>query len=391
MNKDNYHSWVRISHGLNKLVTNFIDKEYDDNEQETSTTKTEVLAFASRSKARAKPRKPSTACSSSRTLPTLERRWIDFEPDAQFDQAYPIEFWRLKDDLESKFEYSQYRSHDVLKSKMLGGWGNTKRFQYCTELSGEEFFLSRALQGPSGRNTIDLSLQDNVLIPNNFFEYIIMLDVPISAHSITNSGFIAGGQLSNRDRQTVFFTAVNPTHKNHQASIELDLSKPRLACYKRKWKLPEDTVYWVDLHLDQRKGLKFYQTRSNAVILYDTLPAYCISKEIVMKSEEIINQKVYVSPRPPPKISYTGNELDVWCGFWCCKKQWRHPTNRTKTDTQSSRTGRLFLLSGWETLERTKFERDTLNQEKHENVTDPTSTGKNRMRTRIHRMLRVDT
>ena len=54
MNKDNSHSWVRISHGLNKLVTNLIDKEYDDNEQETSTTKTEVFAFASRSKAEAK-------------------------------------------------------------------------------------------------------------------------------------------------------------------------------------------------------------------------------------------------------------------------------------------------------------------------------------------------
>ena len=46
---------VRISHGLNKLVTDLIDKEYDDNEQETSETKTEafplttdVFAFASR-------------------------------------------------------------------------------------------------------------------------------------------------------------------------------------------------------------------------------------------------------------------------------------------------------------------------------------------------------
>ena len=26
VNKDNYHSWVRISHGLNKLVTDLIDK-----------------------------------------------------------------------------------------------------------------------------------------------------------------------------------------------------------------------------------------------------------------------------------------------------------------------------------------------------------------------------
>ena len=50
----NSHSWVRFSHGLNKLVTDLIDKEYDDNEQETSTTtKTEVFAFASRSKAKA--------------------------------------------------------------------------------------------------------------------------------------------------------------------------------------------------------------------------------------------------------------------------------------------------------------------------------------------------
>ena len=52
----NSHSWVRISHGLNKLVTDLIDKEYDDDEQETFTTKTEVFAFASRSKAKAKPR-----------------------------------------------------------------------------------------------------------------------------------------------------------------------------------------------------------------------------------------------------------------------------------------------------------------------------------------------
>ena len=43
VNKDNSHSWVRISHGLNKLVTDLIDKEYDDNEQETSETKTEAF------------------------------------------------------------------------------------------------------------------------------------------------------------------------------------------------------------------------------------------------------------------------------------------------------------------------------------------------------------
>ena len=51
--KDNSHSWVRISHGLNKLVTDLSNKKEDDNnEQEPSemqfeeyALKTNVLAF----------------------------------------------------------------------------------------------------------------------------------------------------------------------------------------------------------------------------------------------------------------------------------------------------------------------------------------------------------
>ena len=218
-----------------------------------------------------------------------------------------IEFWRLKDDLQDKFECSQFSSDDVWKSKLAGGGGNKKRVLYCTDSSGQDILYLRVLQGHSGRNPIDPSLLDNVLIPNNFFEYIYHLGCAVNLHSITNSGLIPGGQNSGRDSQTVFFTAVNPMHKNHQDPIKLDLTKPRLASYKQKWKRHQDTVYWVNRQLAQRKRLKFYQTRCNAIILYDTLPAYCISKAIVMKSEEIIYQKVYVSPRPPPTISHIEN------------------------------------------------------------------------------------
>ena len=107
-----------------------------------------------------------------------------------------------------------------------------------------------------------------------FFEYIYHTGCAVSVHSITKSGLIAGGQNSSRERQTVFFTAVNPTHKNPQDPTELDLTKPRLASHKQKWKRHQDTVCWVDIKLAQQKGLKFYQTRCNAIILYDTLPAY---------------------------------------------------------------------------------------------------------------------
>ena len=82
-----------------------------------------------------------------------------------------IEFWRLKDYLRNHFVYSQHWSDEKWKSSMARGGGDKNIFQYCTDASGEILYL-RALQGHSGRNLVDPSLQDNVLIPDDFFKYI---------------------------------------------------------------------------------------------------------------------------------------------------------------------------------------------------------------------------
>ena len=79
---------------------------------------------------------------------------------------------RLKDDLRNQFEYSQEWSDEKWQNSMAGGGGNKKRFQYCTDPSGQEILYLRALQGHSGRNPIDPTMQDNVFIPNDFFKYI---------------------------------------------------------------------------------------------------------------------------------------------------------------------------------------------------------------------------
>ena len=71
----------------------------------------------------------------------------------------------------------------------------------------------------------------------------------------------------------------------------------------KAWKRHQNTVYWVDINLALKKGLKFYQTRSNAIILHETLPAYCIPKVVRLAIGEVIYEKVCMSPRPPPKIS----------------------------------------------------------------------------------------
>ena len=87
MNKDNSHSWVRISHGLNKLVKNWNNKDENDKKQGTSEMQFEEYAlklnasdFASRSKAKAKPQRRDSASSSTRTIPIGERSWTDIAP-----------------------------------------------------------------------------------------------------------------------------------------------------------------------------------------------------------------------------------------------------------------------------------------------------------------------
>ena len=69
------------------------------------------------------------------------------------------------------------------------------------------------------------------------------------------------------------------------------------------WKRHHDAENWVDINLAIETRLKFYQTRSNAIILQGTLPAYGIPKVVRMKTGEILYEKVYMSLRLPPKIS----------------------------------------------------------------------------------------
>ena len=145
-----------------------------------------------------------------------------------------------------------------MKKSMAGGGGNKKRYQYCTDSSRKIVYL-RALQGHSGRNLIDPTLQDNVVIPSNFFQYIYHVGCAINLHSIINSGLILGGQNLN-NRQAVFFLPVDPMDKNHKDPDAIDLNDPRHAQYMHKaWKRHQNAVYWVDINLALRKGLKFYQ------------------------------------------------------------------------------------------------------------------------------------
>ena len=78
-----------------------------------------------------------------------------------------------------------------------------------------------------------------------------------------------------------------------------NLTKPRIAPYKNTWKRFQNSVFWCNSKLAQEKGLQFYQTRSHAVVLYNTLPAACIEKAVFMKTQNELYQKMRLTPRAP--------------------------------------------------------------------------------------------
>ena len=162
----------------------------------------------------------------------------------------------------------------------------------------------RALQGHSGSNLIDPTLLDNVLIGPGIFPYIYHVGCTFNLHSIVSNGLAPGGQDLSR-RQTVFFLPVDPRKEDHKDPEHIDYSVPRHARYlQNTWKRHQDTVCWIDIDLGIiKEGLKFYQTRSNAIILQGTLPAHCIVRAERLRNGEKLYEKQYLSPRPPPKIS----------------------------------------------------------------------------------------
>ena len=186
---------------------------------------------------------------------------------------------------------------------LAAGGGPKRRYQYCPDYLGSIIYL-RALQGHSGDSIIDLAMQDHVLIIPGIFPYVYHVGSNFNIPSILSNGLIPGGQNLSR-RQYVFFLPVDPRDENHRDPENIDYSVPRRARYvQNAWKRHQDTVFWIDIdHGIIKEGLKFYQTKSNAIILQGVLPPSCIVRAERLKGGEPLYKRQYLSPRTPPKIS----------------------------------------------------------------------------------------
>ena len=242
------------------------------------------------------------------------------DPSVLREEDGAVQFKILAPMFASRFTSSPHLLIRTLLSCLQRGSGPKKRFQYCLDpYSAETIQYLRAIQGHSGRKQKDSALQDNVLLPNHFAEYIYHVGSSHDMHSIIQPELIPGGKEIKKKRQTVFFTAVNPMHAHLHKQREYDVTKPRIAVHKRNWKIHQNTVYWAKLRVAQKKGLTFFQTRSKTIILHNTLPAACIEKVVAMNSGEVRKTKMYESPRSPRKVVLKpgwARRTNGYCKHW---------------------------------------------------------------------------
>ena len=89
--------------------------------------------------------------------------------------------------------------------------------------------------------------------------------------------------------------------------------------------------------------MQFYQTRSNAITLFNTSRAICIEKVVYMKTGEDLHSKVFESPRLPRTTVLTPN-------LHHGRQDLSNPKARTSADHQRRRS------EGHEETRSAKFE-----------------------------------
>ena len=106
------------------------------------------------------------------------------------------------------------------------------------------------------------------LFRTNGREYIFHIGISWNFQSVLGSGMIPGGKENDRARQAVFFTLLNP-FGNDPGEEKPHFDYIFLIWYiikQTNWKRNQDAINWIKLSRAQNRGLRFWQTKSFAII-----------------------------------------------------------------------------------------------------------------------------
>ena len=163
--------------------------------------------------AKAGPRPTLTLTLSLVSIPYRERKWIDIEPGKFSQRCFEVSKVMIRllrhddsvhreedgavrfDDLaelfRSRFAATSHWSSQPRISFLEKGEGQKKRFQYCLNPHSSEHFLVFPSNPRTFRCTlVDPTFQDNVLLPDDFAEYIYHIGNAHDMHSIIQCGLV---------------------------------------------------------------------------------------------------------------------------------------------------------------------------------------------------------
>ena len=206
-------------------------------------------------------------------------------------------YW--SDEMKKHFVNAHHWSIEKRISVLAKGGGQKKRFQYCLNPNYlHQFLYFRAFEGHSG-STINPALQSNVLLPEGFTEFIYHVGNGKNwGRWWTMVWFQEESVSKQADKLCSSLLWIRWIIKMAWGETLCDSSQARIVPYKNTWRPFQNTVFWCNLKLAQQGRLQFYQTRFNAVILYDTLSAEFIEKAICMKTKDQLYHRESVIQRP---------------------------------------------------------------------------------------------
>ena len=211
--QDRTASWVRIVNGVERYVN-----------ETTETMEDEEHEALGKLIAKARPRMKSTITLTPVSVPLRERKWVDVDPGSydhechvipkamirllRHDQIIPRETeGAIKyEDIVEEFNNKKKKKFEGASQWSLNDWisilakgGAKKRFQlFLNPNSSRHISCFREIQGHSVGIAIDSEVQDNVLLPTGFTEYIHHVGNVSEVQTRKRSGLIPGGQSLKR-------------------------------------------------------------------------------------------------------------------------------------------------------------------------------------------------
>ena len=108
---------------------------------------------------------------------------------------------------------------------------------------------------------------------------------------IHRARLIAGGKERKGDKQS----SSNPSNlfgNDPEEEFNNDVSRPRKVFYHGILKPHQDAACWIHLARAQQKGLQFWQTRSHAIDVHDSVVADCTEQVVSQGGDTTRNQRL---------------------------------------------------------------------------------------------------